>query len=335
MCVAHKYTVSNHREMQMEDHQAKLLITNMKRFLSLCCAELGLTSLPPINWMTQKGGVENRTFGQYVPDKKSIDISIRGRHPLDIMRTLAHELVHYKQSVEGRLKPQSGKTGSQEENEANSKAGIIMRKFAKAYPDAFSQEPINEDNRRVRTIDPKSLDAIYNIQSYNRDLKTLQKNTEKEREQERRAKKKSDDEQRRETDPEFKKYIRVYMLPIAIKAIRYWRSSKDKDWIQRISRNWTIAKKKWPKEVLDDIYSDPKWKENVVRAFEIADDLLRLKEMPAPNRPGLATGRLALDRLGVDPQDAIDVYNNLTDVIKMVLNKYNIDKHGLRLPPKR
>jgi hypothetical protein len=128
----------------MDDKQAASLITNMKRFLLLCQSELGLASLPHINWVVSKGAVENRTFGQYMPSKKSIAISIRGRHPLDIMRTLAHELVHYKQSIEGRLKPQSGQTGSQEENEANSKAGIIMRKFAKAYPDAFSSVPVYE-----------------------------------------------------------------------------------------------------------------------------------------------------------------------------------------------
>lgn len=140
----------------MDDRQEKSLINYMKRFLLLCQSELEIPVLPRINWIVEKGGVGNRTFGQYVPDRKSIDISIRGRHPLDIMRTLAHELVHYKQAVDGRLKPQSGKTGSQEENEANSRAGVIMRKFAKAYPDAFSQEPISEDKRRaIERLPPK------------------------------------------------------------------------------------------------------------------------------------------------------------------------------------
>ncbi len=138
----------------MDNRQAKSLINYMKRFLLLCQSELGLSSLPQINWIVEKGGVGNRTFGQYMPDSKSIDISIRERHPLDIMRTLAHELVHYKQAIDGRLKPQSGKTGSQEENEANSKAGIIMRKFGKTYPDAFSQESISE-NTRIRRMSTK------------------------------------------------------------------------------------------------------------------------------------------------------------------------------------
>lgn len=135
----------------MKETDSRSLVEYMRQFLLLCREELGLSSLPKITWVIEKGGLENRTFGQYVPNSKSIEISIRGRHPLDIMRTLAHELVHYKQSVEGRLKPQSGKTGSQEENEANSKAGIIMRRFAKENPDAFSTPPIYEDRKDQKT----------------------------------------------------------------------------------------------------------------------------------------------------------------------------------------
>jgi hypothetical protein len=127
----------------MDDTQSKAFVAHMRNFLGLCQVGLGLTSLPRINWLIDQGGVENRTFGQYVPSRKIIEISIRDRHPLDIMRTLAHELIHYKQHLEGRLKPGSGKTGSGEENEANSKAGVIMRNFNRKYPDAFEMQPLN------------------------------------------------------------------------------------------------------------------------------------------------------------------------------------------------
>ncbi|WP_411028710.1 hypothetical protein, partial [Salmonella sp. s60093] len=85
--------------------------------------------------------------------------------------------------------------------------------------------------------------------------------------------------------------------------------------------------KTWPKEVLADIYSDPVWQANVVRAFEIASMLLKIKQMPGSH----ATGRRALE----DPSDALEVYYNLTNVVKHVLAKHNIDKHGRRLPPRR
>ena len=49
----------------------------------------------------------------------------------DILRTLAHELVHRKQDEDERIDYNSGDTGSEIENEANAKAGILLRKFGK------------------------------------------------------------------------------------------------------------------------------------------------------------------------------------------------------------
>jgi Zn-dependent peptidase ImmA (M78 family) len=54
---------------------------------------------------------------------------------MDVMRTLAHELVHWKQMMDGD--ELDGSDGSSTENEANAIAGLIMRKFAKMYPDYF------------------------------------------------------------------------------------------------------------------------------------------------------------------------------------------------------
>lgn len=333
---AHKYPGKQHfRGFIVDDSQSKMFINNMKEFLSLCKTELGLEKLPKIEWIIGKHGVNGQTFGEFGNKDQTIKISIRGRHPLDIMRTLAHELVHYLQWTEGRLKPDSGKTGSAEENEAHAKAGIIMRHFDRAFPDAFSLLPLTEDNRRVRAIEPKTLDTIYNIQNYGRQSKALQKATNDAERRKKEAQKKVDDEKRRETDPEFNTFIRVYSLAIPVKAIRYWRKSKDVEWILKLARSWRrFASKSWPKEVVDDIHNDPEWRENVIRIFELADSLLKLKEMPASNR-SYSTGSPALDRLGIDPQEPIAVYRNLGDITNRALAKHNIDKTGRRLPSRR
>jgi len=63
---------------------------------------------------------------------------MRNRHPIDIMRTLAHELVHYQQDVEHKIGPDSGATGSPIENEANALAGQIMRRFDEENPELFA-----------------------------------------------------------------------------------------------------------------------------------------------------------------------------------------------------
>lgn len=111
---------------------------HLTNFLAYCKEVLELDSLPPIKLVTSKNySLENKSFGGYNPNDKSIILAVSDRHALDVMRTLAHELTHYKQDTEGRIGDDSGDTGSEEENEANSMAGIIMRNFGRANPDLF------------------------------------------------------------------------------------------------------------------------------------------------------------------------------------------------------
>lgn len=49
---------------------------------------------------------EQEVFGptaNYEPETKIVNLWIGGRHWKDILRSLAHELVHHKQNLEGRL----------------------------------------------------------------------------------------------------------------------------------------------------------------------------------------------------------------------------------------
>jgi Zn-dependent peptidase ImmA (M78 family) len=81
---------------------------------------------------------DNKTFGMMYPDK--IVISIVNRHPIDILRTVAHEYIHHKQLVDG--KKLNGNAGSTTENEANAKAGEILRKYGSLHPELFDLIPI-------------------------------------------------------------------------------------------------------------------------------------------------------------------------------------------------
>jgi Zn-dependent peptidase ImmA (M78 family) len=55
----------------------------------------------------------------------------------DLLRTLAHELVHRKQDEDGRIDHNSGETGSEIENEANAQAGVLLRKFGKQNEEIY------------------------------------------------------------------------------------------------------------------------------------------------------------------------------------------------------
>jgi len=71
------------------------------------------------------------SFGKFTPESKQIRVVIANRNLADILRTLAHELVHYRQYLDGVLTPKSNDTGSEHENQANALAGQLMREFGK------------------------------------------------------------------------------------------------------------------------------------------------------------------------------------------------------------
>ena len=109
-------------------------------FISFADKELGLNgNLPEINKIDEEGAAkENRSFGGYFPDDKKINFVTKNRNLADSLRSLGHELVHHKQNIDGRITDISaGETGSEIENEANSKAGVLLRKFGKINPDIF------------------------------------------------------------------------------------------------------------------------------------------------------------------------------------------------------
>jgi len=107
----------------------------LKRFLVFLKRELNLTiDIPYILIDDVDFSKKNMAFGMMNSDG-IIYISIINRHPLDILRTFAHEYVHYKQSIRGKLLKSN--PGSPAENEANAKAGEIMRKYGKLHPELF------------------------------------------------------------------------------------------------------------------------------------------------------------------------------------------------------
>ncbi len=68
-----------------------------------------------------------------------IKIYAKDRAVIDICRSIAHELVHHSQFLEGRLLDaiKDGEDGSPIENEANAVAGIIIRKWGKLHPEIY------------------------------------------------------------------------------------------------------------------------------------------------------------------------------------------------------
>jgi hypothetical protein len=105
-------------------------------FADFCCDKLGIEK-PSI---TLKGKNDTASLGYTDCTDGSITIVVSDRHQMDIMRTLAHELVHCKQLLS--CQP-DGTTGSADENEANAMAGVLMRDWGGTNPHLFSESSNN------------------------------------------------------------------------------------------------------------------------------------------------------------------------------------------------
>ena len=118
------------------------VVEMFKKFLPLAMEVLEVDSLPKMRFAPDLNTGDQPSFGMYSPDDNMLAVALSNRHPVDILRTVAHELVHFKQNMNGELNPDSGATGSPHENQAHEVAGVIMRHFNKRYPEYLKSKPL-------------------------------------------------------------------------------------------------------------------------------------------------------------------------------------------------
>ena len=88
------------------------------------------------------------SLGMYNPSTDKLLVIKGSRMTADILRTLAHELVHRKQDELKPLSAEDGKTGSDIENEANAAAGILLRQFGAYRPEIFEKLTEAEEDQK-------------------------------------------------------------------------------------------------------------------------------------------------------------------------------------------
>ena len=98
------------------------------------------------------GDTKTSALGYFDPETQDIVVSVKDRHQMDIMRTLAHELVHRKQNEAREL---NGETGSPDENEANALAGVLLRWWGRKNPEQFNEEWSDKYKRSINCSHPK------------------------------------------------------------------------------------------------------------------------------------------------------------------------------------
>ena len=114
---------------------------SLKDFVKFCVEELKIKHMPTIKLRKDpQWAVVHRTFGRYINDKQLLEVAWGQRHLMDVFRTVAHELTHRRQHERDgdRMGPEAGETGSKWENEANARAGILMRDYGRLHPELFA-----------------------------------------------------------------------------------------------------------------------------------------------------------------------------------------------------
>ena len=108
----------------------------LRKFVAFLKQQLRINSDIPVVLIDDANfSITHKSFGMIDIKNRVIYLSIVNRHPIDILRTFAHEYVHFKQLMSGKL--MDGSTGSPIENQANAKAGELMRKYGKLHPELF------------------------------------------------------------------------------------------------------------------------------------------------------------------------------------------------------
>jgi hypothetical protein len=110
----------------------------LREFIKFCVAELKIADMPRVKLRRDPEWPKiNKTFGRYQDDAKTLEVAWGNRHIMDVLRTVAHELTHKRQHERENMPASAGETGSAYENEANARAGILMRDWARLHPEHF------------------------------------------------------------------------------------------------------------------------------------------------------------------------------------------------------
>jgi hypothetical protein len=100
-------------------------------FVKFVKDELGIDTVPKMVIQNHRNGIKTTANYDYTKKDKVIKICAKNRALVDVMRSLAHELVHHKQWEDGRLEVRPPDIGGEIEDEANAKAGQYIKMFAK------------------------------------------------------------------------------------------------------------------------------------------------------------------------------------------------------------
>lgn len=123
-----KFNLEIDSDLNFDD---KKIITT-KKFINFCCDELGLSDQFNCKIVSDRKSNGIKTTAYYRDDEKLTVVYGKNRMLGDILRSIAHELVHQLQHQEGRIEYPVQDVGGEIEDEANARAGSLVKLFIKS-----------------------------------------------------------------------------------------------------------------------------------------------------------------------------------------------------------
>jgi len=121
-------------------------------FVKFCIDQLGIDKKINLRLRRDPAWSErNKTFGRYNNTTNELEVAVGHRHIMDVLRTLAHELVHQRQHETMTMPDNAGEDGSEWENQANATAGVLMRRYGKTHPELFVAGALHESSGYIPT----------------------------------------------------------------------------------------------------------------------------------------------------------------------------------------
>lgn len=119
---------------------------HLENFVDFVIKELNIENPVNIKYQTDKDGIKTTAVYRYMDgedeefEQSEVKVYTKERALQDIMRSVAHELVHHQQNEDGKLEGKISNVGGPIEDEANAVAGELLKKYGINHPEIYGGE---------------------------------------------------------------------------------------------------------------------------------------------------------------------------------------------------
>ena len=106
-------------------------VETAKRFINFCGNKLGIDCEYEVYIVEDRPKHNIMTTAYYDPNKQIIKIYGKNRAFVDVLRSIAHEMTHMRQDINGEIAGPIQDVGGYHENQANAMSGALIKMFAK------------------------------------------------------------------------------------------------------------------------------------------------------------------------------------------------------------